>query len=267
MSLRKEFPILEYDPCNTAVIEPYACYPESNLPEYCVITFFRDAIERMDARGDLTQISALRSETLELPVYLTNYAGTPVCLVLGFLGSAGAAGHLEELIAGGCRKFIVCGGAGVLRKDIAAGHLIVPTAAVRDEGTSYHYAPPSREIACSPEALAAIEQTLTEESVPYIKAKTWTTDAIYRETREKVNLRISEGCAAVEMEAAALFAVAAFRGVTLGQILYGGDDLNGENWDKRNWHTRAGVRDQLVELSLKTCLRLSSEQSQREDQR
>ena len=57
-----------------------------------------------------------------------------------------AGAFLEELIARGCRTFVACGGAGVLVPDVALGHVIVPTAAIRDEGTSYHYLPAGREV-------------------------------------------------------------------------------------------------------------------------
>ena len=86
--------------------------------------------------------------------------------------------------------------------------------------------------------VAAIEATLNRHGVGYRLGKTWTTDAIYRETRARVARRQAEGCAMVEMEASALFAVGAFRGVPVGQILYGGDDVSGlGDWDSRDWDT------------------------------
>ena len=84
--------------------------------------------------------------------------------------------------------------------------------------------------------------------------KTWTTDAFYRETPDKVALRRSEGCVAVEMEAAAFFAVARFRGVTFAQMLYGGDDVSGEEWDHREWNKRRSVREDLLWLAAEACL-------------
>ena len=57
-----------------------------------------------------------------------------------------AAAFLEQAIARGCRHFAVCGGAGALVPELVLGHVIVPTAAVRDEGTSYHYLAPAREV-------------------------------------------------------------------------------------------------------------------------
>jgi len=143
-----------------------------------------------------------------------------------------------------------------LQKDIQVGHLVVPYSAVRDEGLSYHYLEPSREVECDYEVVDAIEKQLKNGNIPYIKAKTWTTDAFYRETEDKIKLRVSEGCVTVEMEAAALFAVSKFRGVKLGQILFGGDDLSGIEWDSRKWNSRDAIKENLVELSLKICLSL-----------
>ncbi len=193
---------------------------------------------------------------MPIPIYETRCGGRRICLIQGFVGSAGAAGCLEELIAFGCECFLVCGGAGVLRPDIAVGHLIIPDWAVRDEGVSYHYIEPSREISCDPGVVDVIEKELSRDGIPYIKGKTWTTDAFYRETRDKVALRVSEGCVCVEMEAAAFFAVAKFRGVKLGQILYGGDDLSGKAWDGREWNDRTDIRGNLVDLSMKICLEI-----------
>ncbi len=253
---KREFPILEFDPNQKAKIEPAALITKAEVPEYCVITFFSDVIDKMLQSGKLEQISMFYCATVNLPIYQTNYNGTPVGIVQGFLGAAGSAGLLEELIAMGFKKFIVCGGAGVLQKGIQVGHLVVPYAAVRDEGVSYHYAEPSREIECIQHVLDRMEQALQNEHIPYIKAKTWTTDAFYRETEDKVALRVSEGCVTVEMEAAAFFAVSKFRNVLLGQILYGGDDLSGVEWDSRQWVSRDEIRNDLVDLSCKICLQL-----------
>jgi nucleoside phosphorylase len=97
---------------------------------------------------------------------------------------------------------------------------------------------------------------LARHGVNYLLAKTWTTDAIFRETRAKTALRRSEGCLTVEMEAASMFAVAQFRNVPLGQILYGGDQLDDEQWDKRAWHDLWTVREQLVGWAAEACLML-----------
>ena len=256
MIKRNEFPILEFDSNKYAKIEPQDVINKQQVPKACVITFFKEVIEKKLSNGELTQIGTLYSETVNLPVYETKYNNQSVGIVNGFVGSAGSAGLLEELIASGFEKFIVCGGAGVLQKDIQVGHLVLPYSAIRDEGLSYHYIKPSREIECNPTVLKTIEEILNQDNIPYIKAKTWTTDALYRETDAKIALRVSEGCVTVEMEAAAFFAVAKFRNVLLGQIIYGGDDLSGLEWDNRDWKSREEIRDNLVELCFKIAINL-----------
>lgn len=253
---KKEFPILEFDPNPNAKIAPSNMTAKADVPECCVITFFGEVIHDLLQAGKLKQVAMFYSATVNLPIYEVEYGGKPVAVVQGFCGAAGSAALLEELIVMGFKKFIVCGGAGVLQKGIQVGHLVVPYSAVRDEGVSYHYLEPSREAECDQHAVSVIEKSLKAENIPYIKAKTWTTDAFYRETEDKIALRVSEGCVTVEMEAAAFFAVSKFRGVTLGQILYGGDDLSGVEWDSRDWESREEIRRSLVELSFKICLQL-----------
>ena len=253
---KKDFPILEFDDNPKAKLEPVNVVTRMDVPEYCVITFFGDAIDFLLKAGKLKQIATFYTATVHLPIYETEYNGKKIAIVQGFLGAAGSAGQLEELIVMGFSKFIVCGAAGVLQKGIQVGHLVLPYAAVRDEGVSYHYAAPSREIACNPHAFHVMETYMESRNLPYIKAKTWTTDAFYRETEDKIALRVSEGCVTVEMEASAFFAVAAFRNVILGQVLFGGDDLSGVAWDSRSWNSREEIRKNLVDISLEICLQL-----------
>jgi len=136
---------------------------------------------------------------------------------------------------------------------LALGHVVVPDAAVRDEGTSYHYLPPSREVAADPDAVATAVSVLERHGVPHIVGKTWSTDAPYRETVARIARRRAEGCVTVEMEAAAFMAVARHRGVRFAQYLYAGDDLSGEAWDHRSWQTTSARRT-LFELAVEACL-------------
>ncbi len=248
-------PILDFDGELEAILEPRKLIkPLQAMPMRGVICFFQDVITHFVTLGLAQEIYALRSEMGRHPIYVHEVQGHRVALIHPGVGAPLAAAILEEVIALGCRNFVVCGGCGVLNRELAVGHLVVPTSAVRDEGTSYHYLAPSREVVASPAAVVAIEQTLKRRKVEYILGKTWTTDAIYRETRARMALRRSEGCITVEMEAAALFAVAQFRGVHLGQILYGGDNLDGDEWDGREWQHNWGVREILVELAAEACI-------------
>ncbi len=254
--MKREFPILEFDNNVNAVIEPQKIYQKIDMPQNVVICFFNDVIERLKNEGKLKLVTNSKSEIGLLPIYEILFNDRRIAVFHPGIGAPLCAGMMEEIIAYGGQKFIACGGAGVLNKDIAVGHIIVPTAAVRDEGTSYHYLPPSREVQVNPAAIEAIEYVLIKHNCKYLLAKTWTTDAFFRETVDKVSARRAEGCLTVEMECAAFCAVADFRGVTFGQILYGGDDVSCEEWDSRCWNDRTDVRELIFELAAEACLNL-----------
>jgi uridine phosphorylase len=254
--MNSAYPILEFDPAREALIEPSRLIKPRDVPEHCVICFFHDVIEQVVAEQHAQVVVEGHWEDGPHRIYEITYRDRRLAFLHPGVGGPIAAGLLEEAIAYGCRKFIVCGGCGVLEKDIAVGHLIVVSSAVRDEGTSYHYLPPGREVQADRSGVEALEETLQRQNVPYLIGKTWTTDAPYRETINKVTARKNEGCLAVEMEAASLMAVAQFRGVTLGQVLYGGDDLSGSEWDNRAWQSRRDIRQNLFWLAAEACLDL-----------
>ncbi|MEO8511365.1 MAG: nucleoside phosphorylase [Chloroflexota bacterium] len=243
-------PLLEFDPSPQAVIEPAQAVSPFSVPEAFVICFFRDAIERLRDEMGAPEIGHLESEMGRHPVIEVEWTGKRVGIALGGVGAPLAAAWLDELIAMGARRFVVAGGAGGLVPSLTLGHVVVPVAALRDEGTSYHYAPPSRVIEPATDAVEAITRTLERNDVPFLTGMTWTTDAFYRETRGKVERRVAEGCLTVEMEAAALFAVARFRGASLGEMLYAGDDLSGDVWAPRGWQRHASGRDLLLHLAV-----------------
>jgi uridine phosphorylase len=250
-------PILDYDPARTALIEPAALLPRHEaMPSRCVVCFFQDVIDELLADGRLTELLSDRSEMGSHPVYVMERAGQRVAVFHPGVGAPLAAGLLEHAIARGADRFVVCGGAGALRPELHVATLVVPTSALREEGTSYHYLPPGAWAVPHPEALAAIRAALEARGLPYRTGITWTTDAFYRETPVKVARRREQGCLTVEMEASALFAVAAFRGVRLGQILYAGDDLSGEAWDARGWNDRQDVRRALFDVAVEACLNM-----------
>jgi len=254
--MQREYPILEFDASTAAIIEPANLIEPADAPEHGVICFFREVVDKLSQDGKTRTIFEDDWEDGAHTFYELEVDGQRLALFHPGVGAPVAASMLEAAIVLGCEKFIACGGAGVLDREIAVGHIIVPSAALRDEGVSYHYLPPAREVAASPEGVAAIERTLQRHGVDYVVSKTWTTDAPYRETRDKVRLRRAEGCLAVEMEAAGFFAVAQFRGVTFAQMLYGGDDVSGDEWDHRGWSKQISVREKLFWLAAEACLSL-----------
>jgi uridine phosphorylase len=255
--LTADYPILEFDPTREALIEPHRVMRPIDAPEHCVICFFQEVVAAVVQAHQARVLKTIKWECGAYPIYEIAMGEQRLAFFHSGVGAPLAVGLLEEVIPLGCRKFMACGGAGVLDHTIAVGHALVPTLAVRDEGTSYHYLPPAREVAASAEGVAALERILQNHGVPYRLGKTWTTDAPYRETRDLVKRRQAEGCLTVEMEAAAFFAVAQFRGVTFAQLLYGGDDVSGSgDWDHRSWMARTSVREQLFWLAAEACLSL-----------
>ncbi|MGN0978908.1 MAG: nucleoside phosphorylase [Candidatus Avoscillospira sp.] len=153
------------------------------------------------------------------------WQGRRIGFYLSSIGSTAAATDVIEanwLL--GATKFILFGSAGSLNQQATRGNYVVPTAAYRDEGMSYHYAPPADYIQMP--GAAKVADLFRRRKVPYVLGKTWTTDAIYRETRGQMEKRVSEGCIAVEMELAGVQAVCDFHGWELYGFLVTGDVLD-----------------------------------------
>jgi uridine phosphorylase len=244
-----DVPLTEFDPSPTAVIEPSMTVRGKRIPERLVLCFFQDVIDEHVAPHH-PPLHHFRSEIGANPIHVRGEGDLAVGILHPGVGAPLAAAFLEEAIAAGATTIVAVGGAGALVPELTLGHVVVPTAAVRDEGTSYHYLPPSRTVTADPTLVAATVAFLESRGVPHVEALTWTTDAPYRETVDKVARRRAEGCVTVEMETAAFFAVARFRGVRCIQLLYAADDVSGETWDERAWMQAADVRSALFELAV-----------------
>ena len=249
MSIAKnEIPILEFDTAQTAVIEPAHEKLELNLPRKCVFAFLGDYIDEYALKNNAQKVGEFVSATKHYPIYLIEYTGEKIVLCQAPVGAAPAAQIMDWLIGYGVRDIISAGSCGALER-FPESTFLVPNKALRDEGTSYHYAAPSRFMEISEKAREAIEKTVTQHGMKYQEVITWSTDGFFRETKEKVAYRKSEGCSVVEMECSALAAVAAFRGATWGMLLYTADSLADVNkYDERNWGGNA------YEYALTLCL-------------
>ena len=247
-----EIPLLEFDPDPVGVLDPTVSLASvrDTIPERAVMCFYAEILEALPAEAE--RVGTLEAAHGFHPIWRINRHGKDIAVFHPGVGAPLAAGFLEEAIVMGARRVVACGGCGTLSASVGAGDIVIPTSAVRDEGTSYHYLPPSREVDADPEGVATATAVLHARGVPFVTGKAWTTDALYRETRKKVDARRAEGCIVVEMEAAAFFAVARFRGIRFAQLLYGGDDLSSDVWDGRDWTispSRARTFDLAVEVA------------------
>jgi len=248
------FPILEFDSNKNAIIRPSNLVKKIDIPERCIITFFLYEIKKIIKKYPSKIIEYFKCDAYKLPIYEINYKGNRIALIQGMVGAPVSARQLEDLIEKGCKKFLVCGDCGVLDKNIVSGHLILPMTAIRDEGTSYHYIAPAREIEMDKSVLKIIEQILKKNNLPYLKTKTWTTDGFFRETKLKMLKRKKEGCLVVEMESSAYMAVAKFNNVKLGQILYAGDNLDDDIWDNRKSQDKQISKDLVLKIVLECII-------------
>jgi len=171
----------------------------------------------------------LRSEIGRNPIYQYLTDEGPVSVIHPGVGAPLAAGFVEEIASLGVSTLVACGGAGALVDHLNLGHVMVVASALRDEGTSFHYAAPSRIIDADPLGVRILGEVLDEHHIEHFVGRTWTTDAFFRETRSRVNRRIAEHCSVVDMESSAFIAVAKYRGLRFAQLLYAGDSLAGEN--------------------------------------
>lgn len=151
--------------------------------------------------------------------------GRPLSVVLLPIGAPAAVIHLEELAAGGARTLIAVGSAGSLQEYAPLGAAVLPTAAIREEGTSYHYAPPQVEARPHPDLVAALRDACRAHGIIPHEGLAWTTDAPFRELTSKVRRMAERGVLAVDMEASALFVVGAARGLRVASLFIISDEL------------------------------------------
>lgn len=253
----------EFDANQTAVINPTMIVPRiEGMPKVAVTCYSHVTFERLVAETKAEKIAETSDANMKIPVYETVYQGTKVALFMSAVGAAASVAVLEDLYAMGVEKIIVFGTCGVLDSSIENCAVIIPDAAVRDEGTSFHYAMSSDEIAVNQKYLEDFKALLEELHCEYTVGKVWTTDGIYRETKEKVARRKAAGCICVDMECSANTAVSNFRGKELFQFFYAADNLDAEEWDKRGLgnHENLLEKDKIAMLALEFAVRIEKEE-------
>ncbi|MEG2789192.1 MAG: nucleoside phosphorylase [Romboutsia sp.] len=250
--------IREFDNERSAIIEPSYCASKNDdMPEVAVATFSYKLIEKFSKLENVKVIGKMKSANGENIIYKINYKDIDVAFFLARVGAPACTVDFEEIIAMGIKKLVLFGSCGVLSKDIPNGHILVPSSAIRDEGTSYHYIPSSDEIGLQADSIKTITNTLEELNYPYVKGKVWTTDAPYRETITKLNNRKNQGCIAVEMECAAMAAVAQFRNIQFAQFLYSADNLDAVKWEPRGLgNTELSKKETYMAVALECAINL-----------
>ncbi len=203
-----------------------------HLVDTCLVLFSYQIHEELLSSNSCEKIGEISAANGKRPIYKTKIEGKEIAFYLSPIGSALAAQYcIETNWMTGATKFIMFGSAGSLDKEKTTGKFVIPTEAYRDEGMSYHYAPPADYIKIPKHSRVA--EIFEELHYPYVEGKIWTTDAFLRETVGQIEKRQQEGCIAVEMEVAGVQSVCDFHGFELYDFLVTGDVLTTESYDAK----------------------------------
>lgn len=209
--------------CPSHLSKPIEGFPETlivTLSRYMLNTFLQHYTCRSTG-------SMLDGRTM----YETTYENKPIAFFRTSMGAPPTVALVEEAIAYGARKVLIFGSCGMLAGGLES--IVVPTHAYRDEGTSYHYAPADVGDFIEVKTAERLSKLLEELGIPHSKGKTWSTDAVFRETLRNMELRRAAGCIVVEMECSGVMAMADFRGIEAYQFLYTTDNLDTKGWERR----------------------------------
>jgi uridine phosphorylase len=231
-----EIELLQSNPEEKAIFTSYkfvsfrkkvARIRDLSLPKYCIMGFFPSLYTYIKKKYRAVVLDVLNKKH---PYYLFDRNGKKMVFIFPGIGAPLAGALLDETIGLGASHFIVMGTAGLLQKEPLQDELIIPTAAVRDEGTSFHYEKPGRYTHPDQDLVDTIINHFHSRHIPYRKGITWTTDGPYRETPSKIRRLRQEGCICVDMEASALFSIAKHYQKKIACIFMATDRVTEDKW-------------------------------------
>lgn len=249
----------EFDDCTSATFNPFEVEKViPDFPKLGITCFSKELMDRYVKTFSGKKISEIGTANGKIPVYKIKYKNIEIALFMSRVGAPACTVSYEEVLAMGLEKLIMFGTCGVLDGKIDDLAIIIPTSAIRDEGTSYHYMKASDEIKVNEKYKNEFEEILKSNNIPYIQGKVWTTDAPYRETRGKMLKRKSEGCVCVDMECSAMSAVAKFRKKELFQFFYAADNLDDFKWDQRSLDDNVKFleKEKIINLALELAVKM-----------
>ena len=181
----------------------------NKIPEVCILDPDGDIEEYVIHTYHAKQNKAWACYHTKLIEF--DYENQKIGIIGRAVGASFAVLLAEQLFASGCKLLVSMTSSGQLVQPMEPPYFILIEKAVRDEGTSYHYLPPSTFSLLKKDLIEKLNGAFEDQSIKIFTGSTWTTDAPYRETEEAINYYRSIGIHAVEMEAAALYAFAEAR--------------------------------------------------------
>lgn len=256
--LQEKYPILEYDSDSATNAKEYFFRQgkkdfsklkkvnEAGIDK-CILFLPRHFNQLKQYHKKCKLVYEFKSASTISPVYLYD---NKLLIALCPLGGPAVANLVEELEYNGIKKFISCGTCGLIDQSKDVDNFFVPTSAIRDEGLSYHYMAPSRDIKISTKFTKALCNALQYYGVNYYTGTVWTIDAIYRETPKRIKRRLKEGAIGVDMECASLAAVCKYNKCEFASLLYFSDSTDGIKWNWR-FYDKIALRSLLLDICIK----------------
>lgn len=215
---------------NEAIVPPLGARKAPDIGSVAIMISCEPDIRLITSKTLNPKVSPFFMSTLITP----DERDKGICIAGPFIGAPYAVMLLESLIAKGADKIIVLGWCGAITDQLQVGDILIPEKALVDEGTSCNYKILDQAPACSTPDVKLTDQLsdhLTARDLDFERTTVWTTDAIYRETKNKVSCFSKLGARAVEMECSALFSVAEYRNVQIAGLLVVSDSLASKEWD------------------------------------
>lgn len=230
------------------------------LPKVAIGVFskvlFNDIIERFNCR----EVGMIRNVNFEKNVYILSYKNQLFTFFMAGVGGPSISRDIEDLHVQGVDKIIIFGNCGVLDSSIEDCTIIIPNLAYREEGTSYHYIEESDTIEINPKYQKEFIEILNNYNYNYSIGSTWSTDAFYRETKDKIEYFKKLNVKAVEMEASAIAAVSKYLGIDYFTFYYAGDNLDSVEWEERSLYEMSNIdkKKNVIILALELALQINN---------
>ncbi len=215
---------------NKSIVPPLGSRREPDIGSVGILVSCKPDINLIKSQIKISDESSFFNSTL-----ITSKQGDKgICIAGPYIGAPYGSMLLESLIAVGIKKVIVLGWCGAVSEKLNVGDILIPQRAIVDEGTSHNYQEATESIFYTKPDMEFSDQLskeLDRRKMNHLKSTIWSTDAIYRETKKKVDLFKNLGADAVEMECSALFAVAHYRQIQIGAALVVSDSVASKDWD------------------------------------
>ena len=244
-----------FDPSEAILNPSHFATPIDNFPETVIVIFDSRIRDTFLQKYECEPFSEL---TFGIdPIYKLSYKNKAFTFFLSPIGAPATVALLEEVLVKGARKILLFGTSGSLDNTHTDGRIVVPTHAYRDEGTSYHYMSAEAGDYIQVKTASKMENMLKKMNIPFVAGRTWTTDGLYRETRRNMQARQAAGCITVDMECAAVMAMANFRGVEAYQFLFTADNLDADEWESRMMgELPTDAREQYIRIALELAVKI-----------